>query len=128
MLRRPQSLFTNTLRTLQARPSQPYHQVRMASNDQAPVQPPTNGEPTLDQTPTPGANEPPTKSALKKLEKQAKIAAAKAANAVGRAAPAGPKDGAKKKEKPVAVVVEEPPFIEVPKGHKKGMQMTYPFQ
>lgn len=72
------------------------------------------------------ALEPPSKSSLKKAEKMAQLAAKKALKEVSHAATGltAPVPGGKKKEKPVVVVVEELPFIEVPIGHKKG-EMEY---
>lgn len=69
--------------------------------------------------------EPPTKSALKRMEKEAALAAKKALKkAAAVANPSAPKDGSaapKKKEvKKPAVVAEEPAFIEVPEGLIKG--------
>jgi hypothetical protein len=67
--------------------------------------------------------EPPTKSALKRMEKEAALAAKKALKkAASVANPANKSDGAAKKKevKKPAAVVEEPAFIEVPEGHIKG--------
>ncbi|KAK4054912.1 valine--tRNA ligase [Microbotryomycetes sp. JL201] len=72
-----------------------------------------------------GAPEQPTKSALKRMEKEAALAAKKAlkkAQQAANPAAAQPGQGKKKeKEKPAAPEVEEPPFIDVPEGHKKDM-------
>lgn len=73
-----------------------------------------------DSSNTTQASKPLTKSALKKMEKAANIAASKAAKVVDRTPSLPTKDGAKRKAKLAAVVEEEMPFIEVPQGHKKG--------
>lgn len=62
-------------------------------------------------------NLPPSKSALKRAEKEAATLARKALKtpvAVKAAGTAKPK-----KEKPVVKVVEEEAFVDVPEGHKK---------
>lgn len=64
--------------------------------------------------------EPPTKSALKRMEKEAKMAAAKALKkATAGPAPVAAGQG-KKKEKKVVEVVAEDPYVEVPAGQFKG--------
>lgn len=63
-------------------------------------------------------NAPPTKSALKRMEKAAAVAAKKAMKGPVAVAVVGAKK--KEKEKIEKVVVVEQPFIEVPEGHKKG--------
>ena len=64
--------------------------------------------------------DPPSKSSLRKLEKEAALAAKKELKKkIGAGAPPAKGEG-KKREKPVAVVVEELPFIEVQAGEKKG--------
>lgn len=73
----------------------------------------------------PAAAEPPTKSALKKLEKEAKVAAMKALKAASKAVPGAAPVAKKDKAAPVAKVEEiEQPFIEVPEGHKKGERLS----
>ena len=70
--------------------------------------------------------QPLTKSALKRLQKEKDLAAKKAlknANKPAAPAAAGAGAAAPKKEKvvkPKAEVPEEPAYIEVPEGHKKG--------
>lgn len=59
---------------------------------------------------------PPSKSALKRMAKEAEALAKKALR--GKAPPAA--GMGRQKEKHVATVVEEAAFIEVPQGHKKG--------
>lgn len=69
-----------------------------------------------------GTAGPPTKSALKRMEKEAALAAKKALKKASQvAAPvAGAPKEAKKREVKKAAVVEEPAFIEVPEGQIKG--------
>jgi hypothetical protein len=59
---------------------------------------------------------PPSKSALKRMAKEAEALAKKALR--GKAPPAA--GMGRQKEKHVATVVEEAAFIEVPEGQKKG--------
>ena len=74
----------------------------------------------------PAGTEPPTKSALKKLEKEAALAAKKALKKAQGLVPPPPAGQGKKKEKVVKEVVKEPDFIEVPAGQFKGALVLSP--
>lgn len=78
---------------------------------------PAEGQPPAQ---APAGTEPPTKSALKKLEKEAALAAKKALKKAQGLVPPPAAGQGKKKEKVVKEVVKEPDFIEVPAGHFKG--------
>lgn len=107
----------------------------MSDNSSAPLAPPV---PPVNQ-PAPAAadvlkddnGQPLTKSALKRIEKEKALAAkkalkqqnkpqvAKAADGAAAAQKAVKKDKPKKDDAP-----EEPPYVDVPAGHKKGQSQT----
>lgn len=122
-----------------------FHSSSFNMSDKLPATPAVPGVPALGAvvgdasaaTPTPTApnaqadvpldanGQPLTKSALKRLQKEKDLAAKKALkNANKPAAPAATGAGAAPKKekvvKPKAEVPEEPAYIEVPEGHKKG--------
>ncbi|ORY75634.1 valine-tRNA ligase [Leucosporidium creatinivorum] len=90
-------------------------------NSSAPLAAPATTDPTAAPSTTPTTTEQPTKSALKKMEKEAALAAKKALKKAQGLVPPPKAGEGKKKEKKVAAVVEEPPFIEVPAGHFKDL-------
>ncbi|SCZ90096.1 BZ3500_MvSof-1268-A1-R1_Chr1-3g01773 [Microbotryum saponariae] len=88
----------------------------MASTDPTPASVAT---PDQNRTAAPAA---PSKSSLKKAEKEASLAAKKALKKVaGLAPPAAAGQGKKKEVKVKEAAPEEPPFIEVPEGHIKDL-------
>lgn len=111
-----------------------FHSSSLKMSDKLPAQGVPALGPVVGDAPAPTAQadvpldangQPLTKSALKRLQKEKDLAAKKALkNANKPAAPAAAGAGAAPKKekvvKPKAEVPEEPAYIEVPEGHKKG--------